>query len=192
MALPTQYCVDPFGDDHSQFLRTRPGEVDVAGCCKEPGGKGVCDGIQVIDLDAMFFHDARCHGVVLVVVTHFASRLTWRHGCGMRPEQFGPGRFELHDELFQVFLVLAQRCGERATHFIATALDFGFRVSVAEIPQAPVEMNDVPLSIAKPSPQLFQSSAGVLCVAGVVFDLDLASQCGGHVGRVANGDRVAN
>ena len=57
---------------------------------------------------------------------------------------------------------------------VTTALHFGFRMAVTEVPQAPIEVDHVPRFIAQPTVQPLQSRARVLGIAGNSLNVGFA------------------
>ena len=160
--------------------------MNVAGSDEKLGRKGVGQGVQIVDLDTVLFHYTNGGLVVLVIIAHLAPRLALRHRGGMGPDQLGLGLLQAGGQLIQVLLVLLKGSSHRSALLVATSLHLGLRMPVAEVPHPPVEMDDVPFRFTDPSVQHLQTRAGVLGVALVVPNLDLALQDGHDVRGVAN------
>jgi len=130
--------------------------------------------MQIVHCDLMLFHHPqggiliflfdRCSDSNLPIepVPHRFLRL-WTRRCCRGPNQLGPCLLQAgHQQLKSLFIP----CWRAVFVEILPAI---------HVPESPVEMDDVPLSIAQPLVDLFQAPAGVLSVLGIQADLGFAS-----------------
>ena len=160
--------------------------MDVTRLDKEFRGEIIGQGIEVVNPDAVFLHNAGGDFIVLVVIACLAPILPFRDGGSMGPDQFGLGLLQAGGQLFQILLILLKGCREGSAFLVAAPLRLGLRMTVAKIPQPPVEMNDVPLRFTDPAIEHLQARTGVLGIATMMDDFDLPLQGSHDVRGVAN------
>ena len=166
-------------------------EVDIAGTGEHRRRKGLGRGVQVVDGHAVFLHDALRCGIVFDLVTGEAARLALGHEGRVGEDEFGTGLLEPFDEGLQVFLILRQRDGERAFDFVALSRRLEFGVAIAEVVQAPIEVDDLPLAVAQPSLDLGQAMARVAAVGIGADHIRLAFETLADLPGVADGNGIA-
>ena len=105
-------------------------------------------GVEVVDDHAVLLHHLGGDGVVSVHhLTADVARLgADKDGRGVRPDQGGFGLLEARNDGAQVFLVILDRCADDSAFFGSCALAV-FRGESRLIPDAVVEMNDIPAAI---------------------------------------------
>ena len=88
------------------------GVMNVSWPCKKVRGKTLGELIQIVDHDAMLFHNAGCHLIVFLVVTNKSASISFRYNSRVRPDQLRAGFLKTIDQLHKVFLVLFQWGGD--------------------------------------------------------------------------------
>ena len=107
-------------------------------------------GVEVVDLNLVLFHHRKGGFIVADIITKLAPSFAFWDWGGGGEDEGGSSFFEALNELFEVGGVFLDAVGYRSVYFVALPLDFRFRVAVAEVMQAPVEMDDVPFLITEP------------------------------------------
>jgi len=144
--------------------------------------------IEIVDGDAVRFHNLRRGGVILQLVADETPRRTLRDDRRARPDQRRAGALQKQDKFVQVPCVLIERHRQLPVDHVSLAI----RALVAQIVQPPVEMDRVPFRFAEPVVQQLQTDARVLTVAFVMLDGGFPVHDLDHVRRVAHGDGIAD
>ena len=136
----------------------------------------------------MLFHHSCRDFVVLQIVIDLPASFTFRDNGRIRPDQHRVRFPESRNEDVEVDFVLLQRCRQSAATFVTTTLLFGFRMTIAQIPQSPVKVDHVPLRIAQPAFQFLDSGARMLSIAFVMRDIRFVLHHLHNVRRVTQRD----
>ena len=139
-------------------------------------------GIKVIDGDVILLHDLQCDVIIDGDISEGALRreLAFRDGRGGREDHFGAGLLEVGHERAEVLLVI------RRLHLALAVFH------VAQVMQAEVEMNHVPLAGTEPLGEVRRAVLGRTTVGRDAMHVGLAGEFLTDGQGVADGNRVAD
>jgi len=109
-----------FGEESGAFA----GEVDVSGFLAVEIHLASHDGVEVIDFDVVFFHDADGRLVVDEIIAHFPPCFSfWHRGVGCE-DQSGAGFLKAGHDGIEIGGVFFRRMGQGALDLVAVPLIF--------------------------------------------------------------------
>ena len=103
-------------------------------------------------------------------------RLPFRDRGRFAPDESGAGFPQSLNQSLEVLLVGVQTRRQCPAFLISLTGDLGVRMSIAQIPKSPIEMNEVPISRLQPLFNLLNPSPRMLGVSRVVNDLSSTFQ----------------
>ena len=146
-------------------------------------GEGRRDrGVEVVDRDVVLLHDLEGDVIVHGDISEGAlgRELSFRDGRGGREDHLGAGLLEVGHERAEVLLVI------RRLHLALAVFH------VAQVMQAEVEMDHVPLAGAEPLREVRRAVLGRATVRRDAMDVGLAGEFLADRQGVADGDRITD